>query len=94
MYSYRYNYCIKTSSFSVFCIFQYFSSFSTKYNGRHKRHNHGRRQRKWPPSAPHEALRATLTHQMDGRQTSELADVFFGGGEGVYGPQSAPLFRK
>ncbi len=26
--------------------------------------DHGRRWQKWPPSAPHEALRTALTHQM------------------------------
>ncbi len=31
---------------------------------------------------------------MDGQQPSKLADVFFGGVEGVYGPQSAPFFWR
>ncbi len=31
---------------------------------------------------------------MDGWQPPKLADVFFGGVEGVYGLQSAPLFRQ
>ncbi len=78
-YSYRSNYTIKTTNFCVFCICQYFSSLSTKHNGRHNHHNHGHHQRKWPPSTPHEALRSVPMHWMDGRQPSELADVFGGG---------------
>ncbi len=39
---------------------------------------HGRRQQKWPPSAPHEALRSALTHCMDRRQPPEQADIIFG----------------
>ncbi len=69
----------------MFCIFQYFSSHSTKHNGRHNRHTHGCCQWKWPPSALHEALRSTPTHQMDGPQPSKLADVFWGGIEGLVG---------
>ncbi len=74
-------------------LFLFSGSLSTKHNWRHNRHNHGRRQQKWPPSTPHEALCSALTLLMDGWQPPEIADVFFGGVEGVYGPQSAPLFR-
>jgi hypothetical protein len=31
---------------------------------------------------------------MDGRQPPKIVDVVFGGVEGVYAPQSAPLFRR
>jgi hypothetical protein len=34
-------------------------------------------------------MRSAPTRRMDGRGPSELADIFFGGVEGVYGPQSA-----
>ncbi len=44
--------------------------------------------------APHEALHSVPMLWMDGWQPPELADVFLGGVEGVYGPQSAPLFRR
>ncbi len=74
--------------------FQYFSSLSTKHNWHHNFHNHGRHWRKCPPSAPHEALHSVPMLWMDGQQPSELADVFFGEIEGVYGPQSAPLFQR
>ncbi len=60
-------------------LFLFFSSLSTKHTWRHNRHNHGRRRRKWPPRAPHEALRSTPMRQMDGRQPPQLADVFWGG---------------
>ncbi len=91
IYSYQYNFYFQTINFSVFIAF--FSSLSTKHNWRHNRHNHGRSRGKWPPSAPHKALRFTPTLRMDGWQPPELADVFWGGVEGVHGPQSAPLFR-
>ncbi len=80
IYSYRNNYTIKTTNFSVSFIFQYFSSLSTKHNGHHNHHNHGRHRQKWPPCAPHEALHSAPTHRFDGRQPSKLADVFLGGG--------------
>ncbi len=51
-------------------------------------------QKKIPPSAPHEVLRSAPTHRMDGQQPSKLVDVFWGEIEGVYGPQSTPLFRQ
>ncbi len=86
------NYCLQTTNFSIFIAF--FSSLSTKHNWHHNRHNHGCRQPKCPPSAPHEALLSTPTLQMDGWQPSKLADVFWGVVEGVFGPQSAPLFRQ
>ncbi len=54
----------------------------------------GCRQWKRPPSAPHEALRYALMRQLNGQQPTKQADVFWGGVEGVYGPQSAPLFRQ
>ena len=38
-----------------------------------------------PPNAPHEALRLVLMHQIDVQRSPV---------EGVYGPQSAPLFRQ
>ncbi len=75
-------------------LFLFFSSLSTKHNWHHNRHNHGRRRRKWPPSASHEALCSAPTLLMDGRQPPKIADVFFGGVEGVYGLQSAPLFQR
>ncbi len=94
IYSHWNNYTIKTTTYSVFCIFQYFSSLSTKHDGRHNHHNHGHRRRKWPPSAAHEALCSAPMHWMDGQQPSKLADEFWGGIVGVYGPQSTPLFRR
>ncbi len=56
----------------------------------------------WPPpaemapSAPHEALRSSPMRWMDGWQPPEQADIILGGGwgGGLYGPQSAPLFRQ
>ncbi len=75
-------------------ILLFCSSLGTKHNWHHNRHNQGRRQRICPPSAPHEALLSVPTLWLDGQQPSKLADVFFGGIEGVYGPQSAPLFRQ
>jgi hypothetical protein len=52
--------------------------------------NHGHRQQKWPPSAPHKALRSapTPTRQMDGQQPPKQANINFGGVEGVYGPHN------
>ncbi len=38
-----------------------------------------RRQQKWPPSAPHEALRSAPTLRMDGWQPPKLVDIFWGG---------------
>ena len=67
-----------------------FSSLITKHNWRHNRHNHGRCWRKWPPGAPHEALRSAPTLRMNKLHPPELVDVILGGVEGVYGPQSAP----
>jgi hypothetical protein len=65
---------------------------STKHSWHHNHHNHGRRQRKWPPSAPHETLCSVPMLLMDGRQPPKIEDVVFWGVEGVYAPQSAPLF--
>ncbi len=42
------------------------------------RHNHGRRLRKCPPNAPHEALHLIPTHQFDGRRSPEQADIILG----------------
>jgi hypothetical protein len=50
--------------------------------------DHGCRWQIWPPSAPHEAFCSTLTHQMDGRQPPEHADIIFEAVEGVHGPQN------
>ncbi len=69
--------CLQTTSFSVFI--EFFSSLSSKHNWRHNRHNHSRRRREWPPSAPHEALRSALTLLIDGRHPPEIADVVLGG---------------
>jgi hypothetical protein len=57
-------------------------------------HNHGRHQRKWPPNAPNEASSPTTTRwiRMDGWPTPQASRYHFGGSEGVYGPQSTPLF--
>ncbi len=49
------------------------------HNWHHNCHNHGCRWQKWPPNAPHEALRSVLMHQMDGWQTSKLVDIIWGG---------------
>ncbi len=92
IYSNTYKKWLQTTSFSVFI--ELFSSLITKHNWHHNRHNHGRPRRKWPPSAPHEALRSAPTIRMNGLQPPELADVIFGGVEGVCGPQSTPLFRR
>ncbi len=78
IHSYRNNYTVKTTNISVFCIFQYFSSLSTKHNGCHNRHSHGRCRQKWPHIPPHEALRSAPMHQMNGQQPSKLADYFGG----------------
>jgi hypothetical protein len=51
-------------------------------------------RQKWPRSIPHEVLHSSSTHQIDGGQPSKLVDIFWGGVEGVYDPQSAPLFRR
>ena len=45
--------------------------------------DHDRRQRKWPPSAPHEALRSTQMLRMNRLQPPKLADVIFWVVEGV-----------
>ena len=87
-----YKHCLQTTNFSVLIAF--FSSLSTKQNWHHDRHNHGRHRRKWPPSAPHEALRSAPMLLMDGQQPPKIVDVVFGGVEGVYAPQSAPLFWR
>ncbi len=92
IYSNKYKNWSQTTSFSVFIAI--FSSLITKHNWRHNRHNHGHRRRKWPPSTPHEALRSAPMLWINTLQPPELADVIFGGVEGVYGPQSAPLFRR
>ncbi len=53
--------------------------------------NHNCRQRKWPPSAPHEALSSALAQRMDRRQPPKWADILFGAVTGVYGPQNTPM---
>jgi hypothetical protein len=50
--------------------------------------NHDRHQRKWPPSAPHEALRSAPAQRMDRQQPPEQGDIIFGAVKGVYGPQN------
>ncbi len=85
IYSYRRKKSIKTTNFSVFCIFQYLSSLKTKHNRHHNRYNHGRHQQKWPPSTPHKALRSAPMHQMDGWQPSKLR-MYLGGGWGCVWP--------
>ncbi len=77
IYSYKKNYCLQTTNFSILIAF--FSSHSTKHNWHHNHHNHGRHQQKWPPSAPHEALRSMPTLWMDGRQPPSLQMYFFRG---------------
>jgi hypothetical protein len=57
-------------------------------------HNHSRpwlRRQKWPPSAPHEALRSNPMRRMDGQQPPEQDDIIFGAVEGVYGPQNTSM---
>ncbi len=46
------------------------------------------------PYHPTWGLALAPTHWMDGGQPSKLADVFWGGIEDVYGPQSALLLRQ
>ncbi len=92
IYSNTCKHWLQTTSFSVFI--EIFSSLITKHNWRHNRHNHGRRRRKWSPSAPHEALRSMPMLQMNRLKCPDLADVILGGVEGVYGLQSAPLLRR
>ncbi len=53
--------------------------------------DHDRHQWKWPPSAPHEALRSAPTRCMDRRQPPKQADVIFGAVKGVYGPKNTPM---
>jgi hypothetical protein len=77
IHSNTYKNWLQTTSFS-YCI-EIFNSLITKHNWHHNRHNHCRRRRKWPPSAPHEALCSTPTLQMKCLQPSELAGVIFGG---------------
>ena len=42
------------------------------------RHDHGRRRRKCPPNAPHEALHLVLTHQIDEQRPPEQSDIILG----------------
>ncbi len=92
IYSNTYKHWLQTTSFSNFIAI--FSTLTTKHNWHHNCHNHGRRQQKCPPNAPHEALCSELTLWMNSLQPPELADILFWGVEGVYGPQSAPLFWR
>jgi hypothetical protein len=92
MYDNSYKNWLETTSFSVFI--ESFSSLITRHNWHYNCHNHGRRWRKWPPSAPHEALSSALMLRMNRLQRPKLVDEIFWGVEGVYGPRSAPLFRQ
>jgi hypothetical protein len=92
IYNSTYKNWLQTTSFSVFI--EFFSSLITKHNWRRNCHNHGRHQWKWPPSTPYEALRSAQMLQMNRLEPPELADVIIWVVEGVYGPQSAPLFRQ
>ncbi len=56
--------------------------------------DHGRRRKKWPPSAPHEALRSNPMRQMDGQQPPKHVGTIFGAVEGVYGPQNTPMLWR
>ncbi len=53
--------------------------------------DHDRRRRKWPPSAPHEALRSTPAQRMDRQNPPEQAEILFGAVKGVFGPQNTPM---
>jgi hypothetical protein len=53
-----------------------------------------RHRQKWPPSAPHEALRSALTHQMDGQQPPKQVDIIFGTVKGVYGTLNTPMLWR
>ncbi len=77
IYSNTYKHWLQTTSFSVFI--EIFISLITKHNWRHNHRNHGRRRRKCPPSAPHEALSSTPTLPMNRLQPPKLADIIFGG---------------
>ncbi len=79
IYSNKLKNCSQTTNFSHFIAF--FSNLSTKHNRHHNRHNHGRRQWKWLPSTPHEAL-----HQMDGWQPPKQAGIIFLGCWGCLWP--------
>ena len=61
--------------------------FVLRHTTKHS-HNDGRRRRKCPPDAPHEALRLVPTRQIDGRRPPEQADIILGVLRRVYGPQS------
>ncbi len=56
--------------------------------------DHDRRRQKWPPSAPHEALRSAPAHCIDRRQPPEQADMIFGAVKDVYGPQNTPMMWR
>ncbi len=56
--------------------------------------DHGHRQQKLPPSAPHETLRSVPTPWMDWRQPPEQADEIFWVVEGVYGPHTPPMLWR
>ncbi len=43
--------------------------------------DHSHCRQKWPPCAPHEALRFLLLRWMDGQQPPKLGDIFLGGVE-------------
>jgi hypothetical protein len=56
--------------------------------------DHDRCRQKWPPSAPHEALRSTPAQHMDRQQPPEQADIILGAVKGVYGTQNTPMLWR
>ncbi len=93
IYSHRNKYTIQTTNFSVFCIFQYFSSLSTKTMGVTTAKTMAAASRNGP-LAPHMrpcALRQRI-EWMGGNPPS--LRMYLGGIEGVYGSKSTPLFRR
>ncbi len=53
--------------------------------------HHGCRRQKFPPSAPHEALRSALTSPLNKRRLAKQAGIILWGVEGACGPQNAPM---
>ncbi len=84
IYSNSYKYWLQTTSISVFI--ERFSSLITKHNWHRNRYNHGHRRQKWPPSAPHEALRSTPMLWMNRLQPPPASGCNFGGGWGCLWP--------
>jgi hypothetical protein len=56
--------------------------------------DHDCRRRKWPPSAPHEALRSAPAWHLDRRQPPKHADIILGAVKGVCGPQNTPMLWR